>query len=174
MTNKILLISVIIFFLFPVYSSAQFINLQLRVEPELTATVERSLDFGTQITNSGRTEVLLGDANMGIFKIQAFYTQNIYLDLNYPDALTNTNPTVNASIPLQLDLAYNNTGGNSVGNAIPLPANNGLVSIYENTQEEFDNEIWKEMYIFVYGAIEVGNIPNGTYTGNIVLSVDYD
>ncbi|HCT52926.1 MAG TPA: hypothetical protein DF712_10735, partial [Balneola sp.] len=40
--------------------NAQFINLQLRIEPELSATVEQSLDFGTQVTNFGTRTIALG------------------------------------------------------------------------------------------------------------------
>lgn len=153
---------------------AQFINLQLKVEAELSATVEQDLDFGTQITNSGRTEIQLGDVNMGIFSIRAFRTQNVYINLEYPDVLTPTQAQVDAEIPLELNLSYNNSGTSTVSNSTPLPSNNGMVSVHESTQFEFDNEIWKELFIYVYGAIDVGNIPNGIYTGDIILSVDYD
>lgn len=162
------------FILLTIPAKAQFINLQLTVEPEISATVEQPLDFGIQITNSGRTEVQLGDANIGIFKIRAFHTQTLYLDLQYPDALTINEPGITAEIPLELNISYNNSGTNSPLNSSPIPSNNGMVSIQENTQLEFDNEIWKEMFIYVYGAIEVGNIPNGVYTGDIILSIDYD
>lgn len=153
---------------------AQFINLQIKVEPELSATVEQDLDFGTQVTNSGRTEIQLGDVNMGVFSIRAFHTQNLYLTLQYPEQLINENPAVDDNIPIELDMAYNNRGNNNPANASFLPDNSGLVSIHENTQAEFDGKVWKQMYIYIFGAIEVGNIANGVYTGDIVLSVDYD
>lgn len=155
-------------------TSAQFINLQLTVEPELRATVVQSLDFGTQITNSGRTEIQLGDANMGIFSVRAFHTQNIYIELQYPDALENNEPGVTAGIPLELGMAYNNSGSNNPQNSTTLPLNEGLVSITQNTTPELEAEVWKQMYIYVYGSIVIGNIPNGVYTGDIVLSLDYD
>ncbi|WP_020402046.1 hypothetical protein [Gracilimonas tropica] len=155
-------------------TSAQFINLQLKVEPELSATVEQDLDFGTQVTNSGRTEIQLGDINMGVFSIKAFHTQNVYLTLQYPESLESDNPANEAEIPLELNMAYNNTGQNSINGADILSDNNGMVSIHEDTRLESRNDIWKIMYIYVYGAINVGNVPNGVYTGDIVLSVDYD
>ncbi|MFD2532496.1 hypothetical protein [Gracilimonas halophila] len=154
--------------------NAQFINLQLKVEPELSATVEQNLDFGTQVTNSGRTTVQLGDVNMGVFSIRAFHTQNLYISLQYPDQLTNEDPGIENQIPLELDMAYNNQDTNDATNANLLDANRGLVSIHERTQAEFDQEIWKEMYIYVFGAIDVGNIPNGVYTADIILTIDYD
>lgn len=156
------------------FAQAQFINLQLKIEPELSATVEQNLDFGTLISNSGRTEIQLGDVNMGVFSIRALHTQNVYLNLQYPDVLLHDNPGISEEIPLQLSMSYNNTGNNNAVNSLPLAANSGFISIHEITELDSRNDIWKQMYIYVYGAIEVGNIPNGVYTGEIVLSVDYD
>lgn len=154
--------------------SAQFINLRLTVEPELRATIIQPLDFGTQITNSGRTRIQLGDANMGIFSVRAYHTQNIYIELQYPDALKNNEPGVEADIPLELGMAYNNSGSDDPQNSRPLPLNEGLVSITQNTSPELEADVWKQMYIYVYGSIVIGNIPNGIYTGDIVLNLDYD
>ncbi|MFP8488587.1 hypothetical protein ACKGJO_05745 [Gracilimonas sp. Q87] len=153
---------------------AQFINLRLTVEPELRASIIQPLDFGTQITNSGRTRIQLGDANMGIFSVRAYHTQNIYIELQYPDALENNEPGVEADIPLELGMAYNNSGTDNPQNSRPLPLNKGLVSITQNTSIELENDVWKQMYIYVYGSIVIGNIPNGIYTGDIVLNLDYD
>ncbi len=177
MTDKGLHIAVVLTFCvlaFVTPVQAQFINLQLRVEPELSATVEQNLDFGTQVTNSGITQIRLGDVNMGVFSIRAIRTQNIYLSLQYPEALVNENAPSVAQIPMQLEMAYNNTGTNKVENAKVLPISGRLISIHENTAAESEKDIWKEMYIYVYGAIDVGNIPNGIYTADIILSVDYD
>jgi hypothetical protein len=154
--------------------SAQFINLRLTVEPELRATVIQPLDFGTQITNSGRTSIELGDANMGIFSVRAYHTQNIFIDLQYPDALENNEPGVTADIPLELGMSFNNSGTDNAQNSTPLPLNEGLVSITQNTTPETDADVWKQMYIYVYGSIVIGNIPNGIYTGDIILNLDYD
>lgn len=165
---------IVVLFGMMVPAQAQFINLQLKVEPELSATVEQNLDFGTQVTNSGRTEIQLGDVNMGVFSIRAFHTQNLYLTLQYPELLQSENPENEDEIPLELEMAYNNRGNNIPANARMLLDNSGLISIHENTQAEFDGQVWKQMYIYVFGAIEVGNIANGIYTGDIILSVDYD
>lgn len=111
---------------------------------------------------------------MGIFSIRAIYTQNLYITLQYPDVLINEDPAIDDEIPLELEMAYNNQGDNNWTNSDLLEDNRGLISIHERTQEEFDQEIWKQMYIYVFGAIEIGNIPNGSYSADIVLSVDYD
>lgn len=175
MIKRLPLILICFFTLFGSTTSfAQYINLRLTVEPELRASVLQPLDFGVQVTNSGRTEIQLGDANMGVFSIRALYTQNVYIELQYPDALKNNEPGVTANIPLELNMSYNNTGSDNPQNSTPLPLNSGLVSIAENTSPEPDDEVWKQMYIYVFGSIEIGNIPNGLYTGDIILSLDYD
>ncbi|SMO82094.1 hypothetical protein [Gracilimonas mengyeensis] len=156
-------------------AEAQFVNLQIRVEPELSAEVQQELDFGTQITNSGRSQIGLGDVNMGIFSIRAYYTQNVYLNLTFPDALIHSNPAIDQEIPMELSISYNNSGLNRPSESTPLPSEGGLVAIHENTTNlTSTSDIWKEMYIYVYGYIDIGNIPNGEYTGDIVLTVDYD
>ncbi|MGN8226833.1 hypothetical protein [Gracilimonas sp. BCB1] len=160
--------------LFGLHAEAQFINLQLKVEPELSATVEQNLDFGTLISNTGRTEIQLGDVNMGVFSIRAFHTQNVYINLQYPAVLTHNQTGINEEIPLTLNMSYNNTGTNSISSSTSIPASGRMVSIHDNTNLINPNEIWKRLYIYVYGSIEVGNIPNGIYTGEVILSVDYD
>jgi hypothetical protein len=153
---------------------SQFLNLQLKVEPELSTTVEQNLDFGTQVINSGRNEIRLGDVNMGVFSIRAYHTQNVYLNLEYPDSLVSNFNQSFESIPLYLSMSYNNSGNNNASNSIPLTQNSGLVSIHENTGSENSRDLWKQLYLYVYGYIDVNNVPNGVYSADIVLRVDYD
>ncbi|MEX0609188.1 MAG: hypothetical protein WD016_12240 [Balneolaceae bacterium] len=152
----------------------QFVNIQLKVEPELSATIEQNLEFGNIVTNSGRTNISLGDVNMGIFKIRAFHTQNVYLSLQYPEYLSHSDTRIDDRITLDLSMAYNNMGTNSYSDAMLLNGNNGYISVHERTAETYTNEIWKELYIYVFGIIDVGNITNGMYSGNIILSIDFD
>ncbi|MCP9290088.1 MULTISPECIES: hypothetical protein [Gracilimonas] len=173
MTKRIFSI-LAIFFILSTNSIAQFINLQLKIEPELSATVEQNLDFGTLISNTGTTEIQLGDVNMGVFSIRAFYTQNVYINLEYPEVLVHSQAGISQEIPLSLNMSYNNSGTNSITSANSIPASGGMVSIHDNTNLTNPSEIWKQLYIYVYGSIEVGNIPNGVYTGEVILSVDYD
>ncbi|HAW79369.1 MAG TPA: hypothetical protein DCX27_06395 [Balneola sp.] len=154
--------------------NAQFINLQLRIEPELSATVEQSLDFGTQVTNFGTRTIALGDINMGIFSIKAYHTQSVIITLDTPEALTSINPAIDDLIPLDLEIAFNNTGVNNASNATILENKSGFISIYDGDEEISQSEIWKEMYLYIYGSIEIGNIRNGVYTGDIILSIEYD
>lgn len=148
---------------------AQFINLQVKVEPELSATVEQPLNFGTQVTNSGQTAINLGDLNMGIFSIRAFSNQLVFVELEYPDHLSLADG--NDIIPMFLELSYNNSNENIYANARPLNENHGLIKV-----SELDNAegLWSILYIYVFGSIDIGNVANGIYAGDIVLSVSYE
>ncbi len=158
-----------------IHLHSQFINLQIRVEPELSATVEQDLNFGQLVINSGITEIRLGDVNMGIFNIRAYYTQNIYVSLDFPTALIHDNPAIKDVIPMDLDVAYNNTGSRSVFNSTELEGNEGFLPVTENVLvTQRNQEIWQELLLFVYGSIDVGNVNEGLYSGEILLFVDYD
>lgn len=174
MIKKLLLISALSMICASSY--AQFINLQIRVEPELSAAVEQDLDFGQLIINSGIKEIELGDLNMGIFNIRAYYTQNIYVNLDVPQFLTHSNPAVDDVIPLDLNVSYNNQGNRSVNNAIELEGNNGYLAVANNPSDRVtaDQSVWQELMLFVYGTIDVGNINEGQYSAEILLYLEYD
>jgi hypothetical protein len=156
--------------------NAQFINLQIRIEPELSATVEQDLNFGQLVINSGPSIIELGDLNMGIFNIRSYYTQNVYIQLDVPEALTHNNPAVNDVIPIELGVAYNNSGERNVDNSIVLNDNSGFLPIYEAATTGFTSttDIWQEMYLYVFGSIIVGNINEGEYNGEVTLLIEYD
>lgn len=164
----------ILFCLLPNALQAQFVNLRLKIEPELTTTVEQDLTFGTLISNSGRTEIQLGDLNVGVFSIRAYHTQNVYMNLQFPSTLKSISNAITDEIPIDLRINYNNSGVNAPLNSKELVDNQGYISIHEQTNLIKTNDIWKQMFIYVYGAINIGNVPNGIYTAEVILSIDYD
>ena len=156
-------------------SKAQFINLQITIEPELSATVEKNLNFGTLISGSGYQEIKLGDINMGVFSITALNTQNIYIDLEYPEALESSDPSIDASIPLDLKLAYNNSGEDNPIESLLLENHYGFIPIHiENGKSISEQATWQRLFLYVFGSITINDIPNGVYEGNITLLVEYD
>jgi hypothetical protein len=165
----------ILFLLFLVVShkplSAQFINLQITIEPELSAQVEQVLDFGQVVSNSGVMQIELGDLNTGIFSIRAIRSQSLYIELNHPDFLTREN-NPSDQIPLELNVSYNNSGNDNISKSQILADRSGTITIggSENNSENF----WRKLYLYVYGSIDVGNIPNGLYKGDVTLFVSYD
>ncbi|RNC85720.1 MAG: hypothetical protein ED557_02805 [Balneola sp.] len=176
--KNILLFTVALFLLGLVPESlfAQFINLQIRIEPELSATVEQELDFGSFDINAGEQSIGISDVNAGLFSVRAYYTQNVFIELILPDELTHINPAISHVIPIDLQIAYNNKGNRSSREAVVLENNKGLLPINEYGDVISSNspEIWKEMFLFVFGSIYVNDIASGIYESDIVLSIEYD
>lgn len=174
---KFFKIQLLLLFLFVQSSNAQFINLQLTIEPELSASVVSDLNFGQLVVNSGERNIELGDPSMGIFSVTGFKNQRVYLNVQFPDALVHQNPAISNNIPISLNLAVNNTGVNDYKASFPIQGDNVLVNLHEYASIESyrsSKGVWETMYIYVYGSLDIGSIPNGIYDGQIFLYVEYD
>ncbi|MBO6524754.1 MAG: hypothetical protein JJ971_13065 [Balneolaceae bacterium] len=155
-------------------SNAQFINLQIRIEPEITAKVEQNLNFGELVINSGEKFIGLGDLNMGVFSIRALHTQSVFLSMNTTEALVHTNPFLNDEIPINLNIAYNNTGDNNANHSVELTGDLVYLPIYNNLENPNPSTVWQELYLYVFGTIEVGEVATGEYFSELTLVVQYD
>lgn len=147
---------------------AQFIDLRLNIDPKVTAQTEQPLNFGTMLTNSGRTMIELGSINMGIFSITALENQLLLVTLDKPTNLRHENPDIEDVIPLELFSRYGFSAEN-YNNSSPLPEASSSIMVEPNPKPG----PWNSIYIFMYGAIDIGNVADGTYSNQIVLSVEY-
>ena len=157
--------------------NAQFINLQITVEPELSASVEKELNFGELVVNSGSYDINFGDINMGIFNIKAFHTQNLFIRVDHPSTLIHSDPSILDEIQIDFSIAYNYSGNNNLSLATILNNNNSAyLPIQSNTSsnEIGKGEVWKKVYLYIFGSINVGNITPGVYNGELSLNVAYD
>lgn len=166
--SNIFFLVVILFFVSARTARAQFIDLQLDIDPKITAQTERPLNFGTLMTNSGRRMVELGSLNMGIFSITALENQMLLLTLDKPAELRHDNPAIDDIIPLELFSRYGYSTQN-YENSYPLPDATSSIKVEPNSEPG----PWNSIYIFMYGTIEIGDVPDGTYSNEIVLSVEY-
>ena len=156
-----------------VYS--QFVNLQITVEPEISIAVEQELSFGTLLSNTGEMSVGLGDVNMGVFNIRAFKTQMLFLDFRVPEFLEHSNPDITDNIPLNLGLAYNNSGTNNSNRSQILENNHGYIPVSDATEDRSrSGDVWHNIYLYIFGGIRVGDIRNGQYSGEVVLLINYE
>ncbi|MGM0547600.1 MAG: hypothetical protein ACQEST_12870 [Bacteroidota bacterium] len=149
-------------------SAAQFIDLQLDIDPEITAQTEQPLDFGTITTNSGRNMIELGSVNMGIFSITALENQLLLVTLDKPTELRHSNSDINETIPLELFSRYGFSAQNHEDSE-PLPDATSTIRVEPNPEPG----PWNSIYIFMYGAVDIGDVPDGTYDNEITLSVEY-
>lgn len=150
--------------------NAQFLNIQIEIEPETNTRVEQSLDFGQVSTNTGLLQINPGDPNMGIFSINAVRTQRILLSMQTPDFLEH--PNLDAQIPMDLQLAYVNFGINDYRQSQPVVNTQEELVIYPPPNQP-ENE-WSSAYLYVYGSIDIGNVPSGVYVGDVTLSIEFE
>lgn len=147
---------------------SQFLDLELDVDSELTATTERPLHFGTLSPNSGRVEIPFGAVNMGIFSIRALELQNLVVSIDMPEELHHDNPAVEEAVPLDLQARYGYSPQN-YQTSEPLPELTSSITVAPTPGPG----PWSIFYIFIYGSVNLGNVPDGVYGNDIVLNVEY-
>ena len=156
----------------PVRAFSQFMNLQIEVEPELSVTVLQPLDFGTVVINSGIKEVAPGDPSMGVFTIDAINTQQLLVSFEKPDALTSQNTGRPGSIPIEINASYIKYNDDSVQLSKPVRRNPESFTISAVPGEA--SNIWARAYIYIYGSVDVQDIPEGQYAGELILNITYE
>lgn len=150
--------------------SGQFINVQIDVEPDVEASVVRNLDFGATPTGSGQRDISLGDMDMGIFSIRAIETQRLLISLQQPTHLQHE--SLDTRIPLHLELAYTDFGINDYSQAREIRGNSEEVVIQPIPGNL--TTVWSSAHIYVYGWIDIGNVPEGLYTAEVTLHIEYE
>jgi hypothetical protein len=166
------LLATILLSLLPLIGQTQSLNIQIDVEPEVETTVERSLDFGQVITGMGLQTIPPGSPNMGVFQIRALQTQRLIIQMESDGELTHEDPDILDTIPIELQAAYTNFDLEDFELSTPL--NDIGQSIVLESQPNNPSSAWSSLYIYVFGNVEIGNIPEGVYTGEVVLTVIYE
>ena len=160
---------VLLSFMFTCISHAQTVRFNMEVQLELEVEVLQDLNFGTVVSNSGISQIALGNPQMGIFKIKALASQSAILSLQKPDRLTQSaGQDTSNTIPLNLDAAYAPEESN-YQDYLPF-ANDELQIVLSGDNDE---QVWDTGYVFIFGNIDVGDIAPGAYSGTLVLNVAY-
>lgn len=149
---------------------SQTVQFSMDVQPELGIEVLQDLNFGTVIANSGTHRVLLGDVQMGIFKIKALTAQSALLTLQKPDHLAPTAAGIQKNIPVSIYAAYSDQP-NSYNNVLNFRDNSLQVSLGNDNASL--SPTWETGYVFIFGDIEVGEVSEGSYSGTLILNVTY-
>lgn len=155
---------------------AQFVNFELEIEPELSASVKSNLQFGQVLVNSGTQQVNLGDVNMGVFTISSLKSQLVTINLDFPRELTLAGgASGNNVIPIFLEASYNNRGSDNYQTSIPVEGSSARFKILEDAiANDANTQFWETAYIYIFGSITVGDIADGNYSGSILLTVFYE
>ncbi|MGB9774676.1 MAG: hypothetical protein ACPL4I_11735 [Bacteroidota bacterium] len=124
------------------------------------------LDFGTVVQGVGPVTVQRTSPQAGKFRIIGLWFLQVQCTLTPPSNLSNGS----ATIPYTPKAAYNNIQDN--------PATAFEWQSPSGPQEPFYlrgniDGSWGEAYVWVYGTINVGNVPPGDYVGQYTLTVTY-
>lgn len=173
------LLVILLGFLSPFLAEAQFVNLSMEVETELSVVTIKDLDFGTAPVESGKLQIRPGDPGIGIFKVRGLRNLQLFISFDAPKKLRHAEPNVDASIPIDLKFAYNNRGHNNSRQATRIDGRNTSLTlsgregeVNETLSEYFKTE-WANMYLYVFGTLNIGNIPAGIYKENITVTIEY-
>ncbi|MEX1213061.1 MAG: hypothetical protein WEA36_09465 [Balneolaceae bacterium] len=156
--------------LLPLPLHAQFLSIQIDVEPDVVAQTVRPLDFGQIPTGSGEVRISLGDSQMGIFSIHAIQTQRLLVTLEQPEFLTHER--LDARIPLTLQMAYTEFGINDFSQATPIGQENEEIIVQPIPGNI--TTVWSTAHLYVYGWLDIGMVPEGVYSGDVVLLIEYE
>jgi hypothetical protein len=175
MNFKFFLITIISIAVVSLPSKSQTVRFNMEVQPELEVEVLQDLNFGTVVSNSGISQIELGNPQMGIFKIRALATQSAILTLQKPDRLTQSaGQDTSNTVSLNLDAAYSPQASNYQD---LLPFGNDMLQVTLSGDDEApgnnEEQVWDTGYVFIFGNIDVGDIAPGAYSGTLVLNVAY-
>lgn len=157
----------------PEVVQGQFIHFQMRVEPEMSADVVQNLEFGEFISNSGTQRIEKGSSNMGIFEIRGLRNQNVAVTLEPPEKLLHTDPDISQQIPVSLEASYTTGSDQNAEQSQPFSGNNAWFTIGNQSSQSASNQAWQSAYVFIFGSITIGEVPDGTYEGQLLLTVEY-
>jgi hypothetical protein len=156
--------------------NAQFVNISLKVEPELSAEVVNNLSFGQIVSNTGITNIEKGDPGMGVLSIRGFSNQRVYISVFQPESLTHQNPGIKDVILFDLKVAANNFGYDDVTKSFEISGSNNLINIHDSDggTNVGTSKVWETLYLYIFGTLEVGDIANGSYEGEIFFIIEYE
>jgi hypothetical protein len=85
-----------------------------------------------------------------------------------PGELHHDNPAIEDVVPLELYARYGYSSQN-YRDSYPLPEATSSIKVETNPEPG----PWNTIYLFIYGSVNIGNIPDGVYANEIVLDVEY-
>ncbi|MDI6401975.1 hypothetical protein QLX67_08215 [Balneolaceae bacterium ANBcel3] len=164
------------FILMPCVSHGQFIRLSFDIESELIVEELRSLYFGEVVANAGVVRIPLGDMDMGVYRISGPPNLVVTLALDLPDYLTiEDEEGAEFQIPVSLETAYINRGVNQASEAMPMPPSFRFPIMADAPATPPGQPVpSSSAFVYVYGEIDIGDIPPGNYSANVFMSVEFD
>ncbi|MFU8861264.1 MAG: hypothetical protein ACNA8K_12675 [Cyclonatronaceae bacterium] len=141
-------------------------RITVNIIPGTEVNTISDLDFGNVDVNSGINTLAVSDEAAGRFLITGAENAGVTIALNAPATLTDGR---DHSIPFTPALAYAHP--ESPAGFTPIdPFSPPPLRLVKNDCDLSGGSF----YISVSGSIDVGNIPDGTYSGIVTLSATYN
>lgn len=157
----------------PKVADGQFIHFQLSVESEMSTDVVQNLDFGKFISDSGVQRIEKGSSNMGIFEIRGLQNQNVVVTMDPPATLEHSNSDISQRITASLEASYTTGSVQDIEQSHPFSGNNARFTIGDEPTSSATNQSWHSAFVYIYGDLVIGEVPDGVYEGTLVLTVEY-
>lgn len=153
----------------------------------------QDLDFGIIVQNEGLKSIPVNDAKIMI--IEGVKYLDVIVDITADDYLLlngdiSCQSDVNCRLPFTLQAAYANNGSDNTNQARQMTVSANVASaqfpIFDRatrppgppptpTHEGYNPALHNESaYLYIYGAINVGDVAAGSYTANVTISISYD
>ena len=170
------LLIVIIIPAMPVTGEAQFLHLTIEIDSDLSAEELSPLQFDQAVPDAGVIRIALGDPNMGTYTISGPQNLMVNLSVDMPDYLEMGGAQWHR-IPMDLEVAYANRNQNNINHATPVSGRTARFALREDAPQQRapDAPVPRATaYLYVYGLIEVGNVPPGVYVAEVNLLIEYE
>lgn len=145
-------------------SYTQSATIKVGVSAGLSLYVDRNLSFGDVVSGTGANSVGLTSPNVGHVTIGGS-KNTVTVTLTPPSALTDGN---SHSITYTPEAAYNPSADDPSTAIVMAPS--GQTSFALGNHVSGNNY---QGYLYLYGSIDVQNVPAGSYSGQYTVSVTY-
>ena len=132
----------------------------------LSLYVDRELNFGSAVASSGPRSVAITDAAAGKVTISGQSNKTVYVTLTPPPWLLG----VSDSVSYAPGAGYNATADDPATATI-WTTPSGLQSGFRLKANRTNQTA--QAFVYVFGSVNVGNVPPGVYSGTYLVSVSY-
>ncbi len=147
--------------------NAQFLHIEIPVETEISASIQQRLALGNYQSGSGSHLISLNGSNAGVYSLTSY--KNQLIGVRVPEVVFLPHVTLKDSIKLNIKAAYNNKGINNTELSIPFKG----ITAFKINAENKGSAFWERAYIYLYGMLHIGTVPEGLYRGEVTLTIHY-
>ncbi len=162
----LIFIAAIVFSSAPLYS--QFLNIEIPVKTESSADIHQKLTFNTFQPGTGLHKISVTDKTAGVYSMISYANQLVSVTVSKAVFLKHISHQ--DSIKLNIVAAYCNAGVNDPQKCIPFKNNKAFFKIYQSPAAE---AFWKTAYIYLYGSLNIGDVHEGLFRGEVALRISY-